>query len=237
VQRNWEGLVLKAFGGRDFRLTVLGAEPVGEHYHRLRVDGGGVLQAGGLHPTMWIRLWFEHGGKSYQRAYTLVDPDPATGEFSLEFAVHDGPAPRWAAAAKPGDTLDATLQGSAFTVPDPLPRRLYVVGDAASLPAVNSLLDAMPGVPATLWLEYAHDGEKDLPLRTRDQHTVHWVPRLDAGGHLVDTVCAALPAAEDGAYYWIAAEAASTRSLTRHVRRGLGVDRKHVSALGYWKAG
>lgn len=236
MKRNWEALVLKACGGRNFRLTVLGPEPVSGPYHRLRMDGGGLLQACGVHPTMWIRLWFDNGGKPHQRAYTLVDPDPETGEFSLEFAVHEGPAPRWAGAAKPGDTIEATVQGTAFVTPDPAPRRLYLVGDAASLPAVNSLLDTAATTPATLWLEYAHDDEKDGPLRTREQHTVHWVERRDHGRHLVDTVRAALAAAESGAFYWIATEAATTRSLAKHLRRGLGVDKQHVSALGYWRA-
>ena len=235
MKRNWEALVLKAMGGRDFRLTVVGAETVNAHYRRLRVDGGGLLQSG-VHPTMWVRLWFDDGGRAHQRAYTLVDPDPSTGRFSLEFAVHDGCAARWAVAARPGDTIEATLQGSAFALPDPAPRQLYVVGDAASLPAVNSLLDAAPDVPADLWLEYAHDGERELPVRARAGHHVAWVPRRDGGAQLVDTVRAALPAAPD-AYYWVACEAASTRALVRHVRRVLGVDKGRLCALGYWSAG
>ncbi|MER7334755.1 MULTISPECIES: siderophore-interacting protein [unclassified Micromonospora] len=235
MKRNWEALVLKAMGGRDFRLTVLGAESVGGNYRRLHMDGGGLLEACGVHPTMWIRLWFDNDGRPHQRAYTLVDPDPATGRFDLEFAIHDGCAARWAANAKPGDTIDATMQGSAFSLPDPAPRHLYLVGDAASLPAVNSLLDAAPDVPATVWLEYADDGEKALTPRARAGHEVTWVPRRDGGQHLVDTVCAALPAAAD-AHYWVACEAASTRGITRHVRRTLGVGKHQVTSLGYWSA-
>lgn len=235
MKRNWESLVLKAMGGRDFRLTVLAAEPVNARFHRLRLDGGGLLEACGTHPTMWIRLWFDNDGKAHQRAYTLVDPDPATGRFSLEFAIHDGVAARWALAATAGDTVDATVQGSAFALPEPAPQHLYVVGDAASLPAVNSLLDAAGDVPATVWLEHAHDEERELPLRTGPKHTATWVARRDGGRHLVDTVCAALPAT-DGAYYWIACEAGSARNLAKHVRRGLGVDKHRVSSLGYWIA-
>jgi NADPH-dependent ferric siderophore reductase len=235
VKRNWESLVLKALGGRDFRLTVLAAEPVNSRYHRLRVDGGGLLASCGVHPTMWLRLWFDNGGRAHQRAYTLVDPDVATGEFSLEFAIHDGCAARWALAARPGHTIDATVQGSAFALPDPAPTHLYVVGDAASVPAVNSLLGAAGSVPATVWLEHAHDEEKDLPLRTGPAHTATWVPRRDGGRHLVETVCAALPATGD-AYYWVACEAASARGITRHLRRDLGVDKRRLSTVAYWSA-
>ncbi|WFE40754.1 siderophore-interacting protein [Micromonospora sp. WMMD998] len=235
MKRNWEGLVLKAMGGRDFRLTVLGTESVDGHYQRLLFDDGGLLTAYGTHPTMWIRLWFDNGGRAHQRAYTLVDPDPATGRFTLEFALHDGCAANWAAAATVGDTIDATVQGSAFQLPDPAPEHLYLVGDAASLPAVNSLLDAGADIPATVWLEYAHEGEKALTPRARAHHDVTWVPRRDAGRHLVDTVREALPAA-GSAHYWLACEAATTRDLTRHLRRTLGVGKHQLTSLGYWRA-
>lgn len=47
----------------------------GESY----ASDGGMLAATGVHPTMWVRLWFDNAGKPHQRAYTLVDPDPAAG--------------------------------------------------------------------------------------------------------------------------------------------------------------
>lgn len=236
MKRGWEGLVVRAFGGRDFRLTVLGTEAVTGHYHRVQVDGGGLLQACGVHPTMWVRLWFDDDGRPHQRAYTVVDPEPETGRFRLEFALHDGCASRWATTARVGDTIDATVQGTAFALPDPTPTHLYAVGDAASLPALNTLVDSAPDVPATVWLEYAHASDRTLPLRTTRPHQiVRWVPREHGGRHLVDTVRTELPAM-DGALYWVAAEAASTRAVLRHVRRDLGVDKHRVHALGYWSA-
>jgi NADPH-dependent ferric siderophore reductase len=234
--RNWEDLVLKALGAKDYRLTVLGAEKVNDHYHRILVDGGGLLEASGVHPTMWVRLWFDNNGRAHQRAYTLVDPDVSTGRFGLEFAVHDGTAVRWALAAKAGDTIDATSYGSSFSLPDPLPTRLYMVGDAAAVPAANSLFDAAADVPAAVWLEYAHDEERDLPLRARDHHRVTWVPRKDDGQLLVDTVCAEAPAAAD-AFYWVATEARANRAIARHLRKTLGIPKQRVYSLAYWSAG
>ncbi|WBB52814.1 siderophore-interacting protein [Verrucosispora sp. WMMD573] len=236
MKRNWEALVLKAFGGRNFELTVLENEPVGDRYQRLLVDGGDLLRTCGVHPTMWIRLWFDNEGRPHQRAYTLVDPDADSGRFQLVFALHDGCAARWATTARPGDTIEATVQGSSFTLPEPAPGRLYLIGDAASLPAVNSLLDAAGPVSASIWLEYAHDGERNLPLRTRPHDEVVWVPRRDEGQHLVDTVTTALTAAQEDGLYWVACEAASTRSIVKHLRRGLGVGKEQVAALAYWRA-
>ncbi|QSB12804.1 siderophore-interacting protein [Natronosporangium hydrolyticum] len=236
MKRNWEGLVLKVLGGRDFRLTVTGRELLNPYYQRIDVAGGGLLDACDLHPTLWIRLWFDDHGRPHQRAYTVVDPDPATGQFSLEFSLHDGCAARWAQRVEIGATIDATLQGSAFVMPEPAPSKLYLVGDPAAVPAVNSLLAAAPATPATIWLEYVHEGERSLPLRTRPHHQVSWIPRRDQGRHLVEAVTAEVPRDPD-ALYWVACEAASTRAIARHLRRGLGIDKQRVRALGYWRAG
>ncbi|ULR51764.1 siderophore-interacting protein [Streptomyces deccanensis] len=149
----WEGAVLKLLRGKDFVFTVTGAEQVTEHYRRVHLTDGGMLAVTGVHPTMWVRLWFEAAGKPHQRAYTLVDPDPAAGTFSLEFALHDGHASDWARTAKPGDTIEATVQGTAFTEPDPAPSHILAIGDPASLPAINSLLTALPSTPTTIWFE------------------------------------------------------------------------------------
>ncbi|AWL39049.1 MULTISPECIES: siderophore-interacting protein [Streptomyces] len=241
MSHGWEGVVLKLFRGRDFTFTVTGAEQIDEDFRRVRVTDGGLLAAtGGAHPTMWVRVWFDRAGKPHQRGYTLVDPDPEAGTFSLEFALHDGTASDWARAAKAGDTIDATLQGTGFELPDPAPARLFVVGDPASLPAINSLLDALPEVPATLWFETAHSSPDDLPLRLDpDRHTVHLVPRRDGGAHLVEEVKAALPALlgpdPSDAYVWIACDTATTRALAGYARRKLGVPRERVNATGYWR--
>ncbi|MFD8404698.1 siderophore-interacting protein [Streptomyces anulatus] len=237
----WEGVVLKLFRGRDFTFTVTGTEQVTDRYRRVRVTDGGLLAAtGGAHPTMWVRLWFEKDGKPHQRAYTLVDPDPETGTFGLEFALHEGAACEWARTVKIGETIDATLQGTGFTLPDPAPSRLFVIGDAAALPAINSLLDAVPSAGATIWFETAHEEDRKLPFRLDEsRHTLHHVPRGDAGAQLVSEVKAALPGllGEDrtDAYVWVACDTATTRTLSAYLRKELGLPKDRMNALGYWR--
>ncbi|MFD9609807.1 siderophore-interacting protein [Streptomyces sp. NPDC059083] len=235
----WQGAVLRLMRGKDFTFTVTGAEQVTEDYRRVRFTDGGLLAAAGVHPTMWVRVWFDDAGRPHQRAYTLVDPDPEAGTFSLEFALHDGVASRWARACAPGDTVDATLQGTGFEAPDPLPERLLVVGDPASLPAVNSLLDAFPDVPATLWFETQHPSDEELPVRLDPaRHELRRIPREERGAALVARVKAELPALADArSYVWIACDTATTRALAGYARKELGLPRERVHALGYWRAG
>ncbi|MBU6536515.1 siderophore-interacting protein [Streptomyces sp. NPDC057245] len=236
--RGWEGAVLKLMRAKDFEFTVTDAQDVAPGFRRLRLTDGGMLAATGVHPTMWVRLWFQNAGKPHQRGYTLVDPDPAAGTFSMEFALHEGCASDWARAAKPGDTIEATVQGTGFDVPDPAPSRLFACADPASLPALNSLLDALGPVPATIWFE---GGTGDgLPFRTDpERHEVRAVPRRDAGRHLVAQVKEALPElvrATPEPYVWIACDTATTRALASYARKELGVPKQRVNALGYWRA-
>ncbi|WP_121832555.1 siderophore-interacting protein [Streptomyces sp. S1] len=235
----WQGAVLKLMRGKDFTFTVTGAEQVTEDYRRVHFTDGGLLAAAGVHPTMWVRVWFDNGGKPHQRAYTLVDPDVEAGTFSLEFALHDGVASRWARDCAAGDTVEATLQGTGFEAPDPLPGRLLVVGDAASLPAVNSLLDAFPDLPATVWFETQHASDDELPFRVDpERHDLRRVPREKGGAALVARVKADLPALADPAsYVWIACDTATTRALGGYARKELALPKERVHALGYWREG
>jgi NADPH-dependent ferric siderophore reductase len=234
VRHGWEGVVLKLFRAKDFTFTVTGAEQVTERYRRVHFTDGGLLQTLGVHPTMWVRLWFDNAGKPHQRAYTLVDPDVAAGTFSLEFALHDGCASDWSRKAEPGDTIEATVQGTGFDVPDPLPPRMLVVGDPASLPAINSLLGALDGIPSTVWFEGGDDG---LPFPAPSAPGRHELRRVGRG-ELADRVRAELPGlltATEHPYVWIACDTRTTRTLASYVRKDLGVPKDRLHALGYWR--
>jgi len=234
----WEGAVLKLLRAKDFKFTVTGAEQVTEHYRRLMFTDGGLLAELGIHPTMWVRLWFDNEGKPHQRGYTLVDPDRENGTFAIEFALHKGIACDWARTAEPGETIQATVYGTGFEQLDPAPERLLIVGDAASLPAINSLIDAFPETPATIWFETAE--EDDLPFRTdRERHDLRKIERGADGAALADQVRKELPELVKDpaqAYFWIAAEAKSTRALTAFARKELGIPKHRAHALAYWRA-
>ncbi|GAA3968931.1 siderophore-interacting protein [Gordonia caeni] len=241
--RGWQGAVMKLFNADDFEITVTRTEAVTEHYLRLGFSGGGLLQKIPVHPTMWVRAWFEAGGSLHQRGYTLVDPDPESDTFDIEFALHDGTAAHWAEQAEPGDVLPVTVMGSDFAIGDPAPAGWLIAGDTASLPAINSLLDALSAAgspaPATLWLEYQHDSDRDLPLHRRPQDTVTWIPREREGATLVETVRVAAESGMDTTGYrgWVALDSKSTRAVTGIFRSDFGLGRKGVKSMAYWKVG
>jgi NADPH-dependent ferric siderophore reductase len=71
---------------------------------------------------------------------------------------------------------------------------IVIVGDTASLPAINSLLTAIGDIPARVILEAGHDDDKQLAVaRSAD---VVWVDRKKSDEALVQAVSAQA--------YWVA---------------------------------
>lgn len=238
--RGWQGAVLKVLRAKDYRLTVVENAAITDHYRRLVVEDGGLLAGTPEHPTMWVRLWIPGSRTGHQRGYTVVDPDPGAGRFALEFAMHDGPACAWAAAARPGDTIDATVMGTAFSLPSPPPERFLLVGDPASIPAINSLLDSIGDVPALVYLSHQHDSDRDIPLRTGANTTVRWLPRTDGPDDLVRAVAdeaSQEPWSQGGLFGWAACDTIATRRLTALFRDRLGLAKDHHKTQAYWMAG
>ncbi|WP_299563709.1 siderophore-interacting protein [uncultured Mycolicibacterium sp.] len=235
--RGFSGAVLKLLRAGDYRMTVTGRRQIGPHYLRLSFRAGGMLADRPLHPTMWVRMWFadRDGEKLHQRGYTLVDPDPANDTVDIEFALHDGIASDWARNAQPGDTIDVTVLGSNFALPQPRPAGYVIVGDTASLPAINSLLAAIGDAPAQVYLEAPHEEDKQLPVTPAPNARVTWVDRKNGGEALVQTVRAAAFDAADH-FGWVACDNRTTRTVARILREEYGIPRRMIKAQAYWVA-
>jgi NADPH-dependent ferric siderophore reductase len=209
---------------------VTGRREISPHYLRLSFNAGGMLTDRPVHPTMWIRMWFADGEKLHQRGYTLVDPNPTADTVDIEFALHDGVASRWAQDARPGDTIEVTVLGSNFTLPEPAPEGYVIVGDTASLPAINSLLTAIGNTPAKVFLEPGHDDDKQLPVaRSAD---VVWVDRKNGGEALVQAVGSSAFDAADH-FGWVACDNRTTRAVAKVFREDYKISRKSIKAQAY----
>jgi NADPH-dependent ferric siderophore reductase len=181
-------------------------------------------------------LWPTGATRPAIRTYTVRRFDPGAGELDVDFVLHagDGPAAAWAREARPGAWVGVSEPGGRY-VPDPTAEHHLVIGDETALPAVATVLTALPtGAPAQAFLEVA-DAAEEQPLP--GSATVHWVHRGDrpAGVPLVEAVTvAALPAGRGQA--WLSGESACVRELRRHLLDQRGFDRRAVYATGYWRA-
>lgn len=233
--RGFTGAMVKLWRGGDYELTVTGRSALTPNYLRVHFAGAELLAERELHPTMWVRGWFPDGVKSHQRGYTLVNPDPAAGTVDIDFAMHDGIATRWAKQARAGDVLEVTVLGSSFSLPEPAPAGYVVVGDTASLPAINSLLAAIDDAPATVFLEASHDDDRELPVTAAPGAEVTWIDRKADGEALVEAVAGAAFDAPDH-FGWVACDNRTTRAVAKILREDYGIARKSTKAQAYWSA-
>ncbi|GAA5050789.1 siderophore-interacting protein [Nocardia callitridis] len=237
--KGFDGLIMKTWRADNYQLTATSVETVTDKYIRIGFTGGGLLADIPSHPTQWIRLWIDDGtGKLRQRGYTLVDPVPAEDTFDIEFAVHHGPASLWAAQAEPGDQLEASIiakgvGASTFVVPDPAPSEFVIFGDTASLPAINSLLDALGEIPARVWLEWQYESDKTLPVRSGPATEVTWLQRVD-GGRLMREQAEQITC-DPGGFGWVACDGATTRSITKTLKTTHALPKESIKAQAYWK--
>ncbi|RKQ36555.1 siderophore-interacting protein [Kocuria tytonis] len=253
---HWERLAVRALGASETRLTVVSRDDVSPTFVRITVRDEGFLARHTPFPTLWLRLWFTSGGRDHQRAFTVADPRPSEGLFDLEFALHDGAASDWARTCRPGDTVRASLLGS---TPPWQPRRnprrapaehpapgldtdfrgrTVIVGDPASLPAVNAMLPRLASEDVEVWFEYRDPGDENLPLAASGNHRVHRIRHAGEGRELADAVLAHWDAHEPTGdhRFWIAVEAQQNRRLSTTLRTRYGVPRTHIDATAYWRS-
>lgn len=169
------------------------------------------------------------------RSFTVRSYDPGSGLMAVDFVLHgdDGPATRWARAAGPGDVAGMVGPSSAYARPLPEAGHLLLAGDESALPAIGTILEALPaGARATVCAEVA-DAAEEQRFDSAAEVTVRWVHR-DRGESLLDAVrSAALPG--DGVAGWLAGEAGTVRALRRHLVEERGLPRSAVEFSGYWR--
>jgi NADPH-dependent ferric siderophore reductase len=219
------GDALAGFGGDgpDRRIKMFFPVPGQDRPAVPRATSGGpVWPAGEPRPTI--------------RTYTVRRYDPAAGELDVDFVLHEGhgPAAAWARDARPGAWVGVSEPGGRYVV-DPTAAFHLVIGDETALPAVATVLGALPArVPAVAYLEVVDVGEEQ-PLA--GSATVHWVHRGGrvAGEPLAAAVRAALLPDGSG-QAWLAGESGCVRDLRRHLLDDRGFERRAVYATGYWRA-
>ncbi|OAT68208.1 iron ABC transporter permease [Mycobacteroides immunogenum] len=242
--RGFQGAMLRGLGARDHVATVVGTAPVAPNCIRLTFSVPTTqpsLFDDLLHtPAEWLRFWFpdpDGGATEHQRAYTIVTTDQDAGEFSVDVVIHEpaGPACQWAAAAQPGMTIPVVAFGSArFEVPEDLPAGFLLIGDSASIPAINSIVSALPAdVDVEVYLERHSPDDDRIPLTDHPRRRLHWVDRAD------ETSLASAIESRDWSnwYAWAGPEAGSLKHLRKRLRDEFGFPKAEVHAAAYWTFG
>jgi ATP-binding cassette subfamily B protein IrtA len=238
MARGFQGAMLRALGANEHILRVDDADDVVPGFRRVRFTSIGLFDDFVPGPTDYLRLWFPDPvdpDLEVQRGYTIVDPDVEAGTFALDFVIHEpaGPAATWAQQCRAGDEIAATVYGSqAFEIGDPEPAGVVLVGDAASIPAINTILGSVPEhLPVEVFLEWGELQEHDIPITEHPNANVHRVRRVPGA----TTIPAAL-AGRDWSDWkaWIGAERSTTKTVKTALLEELGFPKSEVKATAYW---
>jgi NADPH-dependent ferric siderophore reductase len=173
------------------------------------------------------------------RTYTVRGWDAEAGELTIDVVHHgdEGLAGPWAAAARPGDTIQLFGPGGAYT-PSPDADWHLLVGDDSALPAIAATVGRLPaGRPARVFVEVP-GSEDEQELAVGDGVELVWVHRehREPGTALLAAVLAAeLPAGTVQAF--VHGEAGFVRDIRRHLRADRTLTPEFTSISGYWRKG
>jgi NADPH-dependent ferric siderophore reductase len=175
------------------------------------------------------------------RTYTPRRWDEKARELTVDFLLKgEGPGTTWAQQAKPGQVVAVSYQpGGAYKV-DTAANWYVIGGDAAALPAVATLLEALPSTCfAYAFVEVADDAE-ELQLNSPAQLQLTWLHHSGATqpvGRSLEQAVREFLFPEGNGRVWIGCEAGVMRDIRRHLLNERGMDRTHVHTQGYWKYG
>jgi len=226
------------------RITLGGAEfdgiPEGVNVKLLLPPRPGVALELPLRTAEGRPLWPEGDRKPVVRTYTARRIDRDAGEMDVDFVLHgdEGVASGWAARARPGDVIGVGGPGGRTV----LPADWYLLaGDHTALPAISRILETLPGNVRGEALVEIPDRTEEQPLVHPPGMTLRWLHRngAEAGTTtlLVDAVRAMIWPAEGRPFVWVGAESAAARAIRAHVRDTVGIDKRSMLVIGYWKRG
>ena len=172
------------------------------------------------------------------RTYTPRRYDPATKTLEIQLVLHgEGPASEWAQQVKPGDEVGVGGPGGRFVL-DEGAGHWWIAGDESALPAVGTLLDALPPTAtADVHLE-VRDADDVIKLPSAATVNVTWHHRYDSGDYSAALEAAARDSEiEDGTKIWVACESGKMRDIRRYLTRQRGIPLSQLVTRGYWRRG
>ena len=227
-------------------LTVRQVETIAAHMVRITLSGDleGFTSLGF---DDHVKLFFPDGTMNAEgapnmlgRDFTPRRYDPAKDTLEIDFAIHDaGPATRWAAQAKPGDTLALGGPRGSFVIPTTYDWHL-LIGDETALPAISRRLAELPARTRTVVVVEVDGPDDETALPTAADAAVTWAHRNGVAAGDSDVLAKTLAKLKlpAGDYYgWVACESLIAKALRRQLIADHGANPKWLRAAGYWRRG
>lgn len=215
---------------------------ISPHMQRITLGAAAFMDFPVRRPAQWVKLFVPGSGseKPSGRAYTIRHFREESGEMDIDFVLHaDGPCSTWAQTAKPGDLIQIAGPRSGFRL-DPNVTHLLIGGDETALPAIGSILEALPaGLAVDVFIEIPEDNDVQI-IPSKADVDITWLPRNGTESQADTTLATAMMLANvplDNSAVWFAAEAAIVRTVRQHFQIVGTIPRHRITMSGYWKKG
>ena len=193
--------------------------------------------------TIKIFIPTEPDARPIARTYTVRNYNPDTHELSIDFVLHDhdSPASNWAKNAQTGATLGISEpRGKSHQIHQLPDIQHYIfAGDESALPAISAMLEKLPGTTRAHAFIEIHPGEAQT-LNLPENITLTYLQRpIDQAGHttVLQDAITQLEWPEGNVFTYVAGEANAVVALRSFFREVKGLDKSHVYAVPFWKAG
>ncbi len=175
------------------------------------------------------------------RTYTPRRWDPKARELTVDFLLHgEGPGSTWAQQAEPGQVVAVSgKMGGTYKI-DTEADWYLIAADDSALPAVATLLEALPASCAAHVFVEVGNKDEELDMESPAPFQVTWLHHGWAAGQvgqkLADSVYN-FPFPEGNGRIWLGCEAGVMRNIRRHLLSDREIDRANALTHGYWKSG
>ena len=224
-------------------VEVIQIRDVTPSMRRITVAGDSLQDLVVEKPAQWMKVFFPGRGNMppVGRAYTIRRFNAADGRMDLDFVLHGdtGPASFWVTRAKPGDVLQLAGPRSGMDI-TPTVNCYILVGDATAIPAMASILAALPShCQVDMYVEVIDAWEEQI-LESAARLTIHWLhsetQEPGTTGQLEQAIKNASIDPTD-CQCWVAGESAMVRAVVAHLVTEHEVPRSMIHSAGYWKLG
>ena len=157
--------------------------------------------------------------------------------MTIDFVLHgDGRATEWARTARAGDVIWTTPISGGYDVPSELDH-LVLVGDDTAIPAIGTVLEAIPPeTRTTVIIEIVDEDDERDPSDSVSCDPI-WLHRgtdvNDVGDQALNLVRSI--AVPPSAYWWLAGEREAIRSVRDLLVHDRSVPQDRISTAAYWR--
>jgi len=225
--------------GRPWTLQIVQAFDIAPHMRRVQLTADNLADFQPKPGQEIVLQLPQPNGEVARRHYTIRRFDRATNLIDVDFVLHGHPTPAvaWALHVRPGESVDIRGPRGRMSL-DPVAAWYLFLGDETAIPAILSLLEALPSAAKSFaFVEIGREEDRQSVDESKRSQIV-FCPRNGAPGpnDVLFRALAGFSLPDGRGQAFALGETSNVRAL-RHALIERGLDRSQIYSEGYWRPG